>query len=739
MIVEFLKDNAFRLAFAKPTDDPGGRLELDCDGRPMRLHPSRALVVSQEGEPGDPAAREGLLKEVGRRREALASKVDLATLWELLEDDGQGPDSQNGSPIYSPMDSPNASQKASPNNAPPIAPKDPADAPEDTIFNAPADGRPDKDASPGPKGREYPYPYLAQLALGADLGPDGVSAVMRAVHRDGTRFKFKPAAAIRNPKELLLKAEAEREEARARERALVEGGEWLALRIGGKSPKGEPFRKKEFLGHLTDLAISEDGKGAPPEYPRLLGALGFTPDPAGAFQALVSIGEFSPHENLELRRLGLPLGFSADAMGEAERLSGLASNPSGKEFQGRLDLSGSYAITVDSEGAMEYDDALSLEPRAHGGIRLGIHIADPTAFIRHNSALDKAARLQAASIYLPDGCHPMLPQGLTDSLLSLRKCDRPRPALSLLIDLTEDHRPLRHSFKRSLVSVDRHLTFREADREMEGQGRLGETLRGLHAISKAFLKKRLGQGGFLFNLPQRQLRVGSDGTINFSLLTFDTLSYVMLGELMIVANNLAAMSLRDQNFPCPYRYQLLFRQGGGNAPKDPPPPEDPRELFAHNLALRRRLGRSGISLSPSRHRGLGLQAYTFFTSPMRRYFDMLVHRQIGSLAARVPAFLDRASMEREALAQERLLKAVHRAQQARERYFLLCLLSKKVGDTFEALAYERKGDRTWLCVTDYMLDVELHGLPESVRPGTLFGLRLMAADPRGGQPLFAPA
>jgi exoribonuclease-2 len=676
MIVEFLKDNAFRLAFASPSGDGEGRLEMDSDGRRVRLHPSRALVTSPGDDPGDPALGEEALRRVDERREALAAKVDLPSLWGLLEGEGE----------------------------------------------------------------DFPYDRLASLAFPQDEGPDGVAAAMRAVHRDGALFRFRPGSARRNGPEERARVEAEREQKALEGRMMGEGALWLSQSLGGKGPAPEPFRKAGFLKGLKALALQgEEARPGPSPYAAILESLGLPGDPKGAFQALVSLGEFSPHENLELLRLGLPLSFPAEALQEAEALLG-AGLPDGPR---REDLSHLPTLTVDSAGAMEYDDALSLSTGPHGGPRLHIHIADPTAFLGQGSALDGLARAQASSIYLPDGSHPMLPPALTDGLLSLRRGESPRPAITLAVDLSDDLRILRYSFKRSLVAVDRHLTFQEADLELSGPGPLGESLRDLQRISRALLAKRLGQGGFLFNLPQRQIRVSRDGAVQFSLQTFESPSYVMLGELMITANHLAAVALRDKGIPCPFRFQLLFKQDGkGGPPKGgrggQGDPDDPRERMVHNLALRRSLGRSGISLAPSRHRGLGLQAYTFFTAPMRRYFDILVHRQLGPLMGPFPQGYDRRALEAEALAQEAALKAVHRAQQARERYWLTALLEKSVGGSFKALAYERKGERTLLCLTDYMLDLELYGLPASVRPGTEIAVRLSQADPRARQLVFVP-
>jgi exoribonuclease R len=123
---------------------------------------------------------------------------------------------------------------------------------------------------------------------------------------------------------------------------------------------------------------------------------------------------------------------------------------------------------------------------------------------------------------------------------------------------------------------------------------------------------------------------------------------------------------------------------------------------------------------------------------MRRYFDMLVHRQIASMVSSKTSFYDRDTLEREAFLAEKNLRAIHRVQVARERYWLTCLIQEKPGDSFKAVAYERKGDRVLLCLTDYMLDVELYNLSPAVQPGCELYLKLLKADPKKNILIFVP-
>jgi exoribonuclease-2 len=376
---------------------------------------------------------------------------------------------------------------------------------------------------------------------------------------------------------------------------------------------------------------------------------------------------------------------------------------------------------------MEFDDAVSLVPGDGDGFTLGVHIADASAFVRPGSALDRFASEQGSSIYLPERRHPMLPLLLTGKVLSLA-AGEVRPAFSLLAKIGPDGQVKESYFRPSLIKVRRHLTFAEADEALSGGGDrdLAPLLGSLADLSRKFLKRRLAAGGHIFNLPAQQVTMLPDGTPEISLVTWDTPACLAVGELMIHANHLAAATLRDASFPCPYRFQVLLK--GAPSPLASRP-RTPREQLAWHLALRRRLGRTGVSAEPSRHRGLGLDCYTYFTSPMRRYFDLLVHRQLRALAAgEGPAYAESALLA-EAFGADAALKAVHKVQSARVRYWVLHELSRREGQVMPALCFDRIGRKVRVCLTDWMSETESFSFPESVEPGHDLEVRLTRADP----------
>ncbi|MDR2422608.1 MAG: RNB domain-containing ribonuclease [Deltaproteobacteria bacterium] len=564
------------------------------------------------------------------------------------------------------------------------------------------------------EGPQFDYELLAGLAFGRDPGPDELSAIRRAVLADGVLFAFSPQAATRHSQEEADKKRLLKKKKLAHQEFLSQGAKWLA-EAKARRVAPEPESADRIRSLLLDLAINEAEAHDPRTAKELLKAAALAETPQGAFTALVAIGEFHPHECLDVRRLGLGQPFTEEEKEAARRVSASFSLTGGP----RVDLTCLSALTIDSEGAREYDDALTLTPGPDGSFRLGLHIADVAAAVLPGDILDEAARRRAASIYLPDAKHSMLPEELTDGLLSL-KLGEVRPAYSLLVELDAYGAPISHSFAPSVVKVARQLSFDEAD-ALLGQD---EELDRLSDLGRLLLNRRLEYGGQNLALPQPHVRLAPDGQILLGKTTWDTPARLMVGEMMILANHLAAETLARERLACPFRYQEKSR----GRPLLGRPPKDPKEALAQDLALRRLVGRGGIALTPSPHWGLGLPCYAQFTSPIRRYADLLVARQLRSLNDPALAPYDHAAMTQLAYAADELHRGVKRAQNARTRYFLTLALANKIGEEFVGLIYERQQNRARVCLTDFMLELDLFKLPPEARPGREARLRLAQAD-----------
>jgi exoribonuclease-2 len=394
-----------------------------------------------------------------------------------------------------------------------------------------------------------------------------------------------------------------------------------------------------------------------------------------------------------------------------------------------LDLRALPLTTIDSPGAKEFDDGLSLTIDPDGTFHLGLHIADVSAIVKPQTVLDEAARQRAASVYLPDARYPMLPEELTETLLSL-KIGQDRPAFSLLVDLSPLGEPLKSQFIPSLIQVKRQMSFDEADVllakgddiELENLRRLGQIL----------LQRRLDYGGQNLTLPQLMVRLDQSGRIEVEVTAWDTPARIMVGEMMVLANHLAAETLAQAKLACPFRYQERPR----SFPTLDRSPRPPKAALALDLAIRRQMGRGGVDLFPSPHWGLGLDSYTQFTSPIRRYGDLLVARQLRSLAE--PSLTPYSVQEMTTLAfpADDLYRDIRKAQNARIRYFLNLYLAERIGQEFFGLIFERRDQRARVCFTDFMLEIDFSKLPPEALPGHEGRFKLTAAGPKMAIPRF---
>ncbi len=566
------------------------------------------------------------------------------------------------------------------------------------------------------EGAEFPYESLASLYFGRSAGADEVSALARAVFADGLRFRFTPQAAVRHEAEEMARLAQVRRQAEEAEGALTAMAEWLRSWLkGGAAPEPpEAGRAREML---LDLALWGDKAQKRAEAKKLLERVGLPQDEGGAGRALVALGEFSRHENLELRRLEIPTGFSPEAVAEVARLTAGA----GGRRSGRLDLTALKTLTIDSNGARDLDDAISIKSLAGGRWQVGIHITDVAEFITPDSLLEIEARARASSVYLPEGKYPMLPGELSEGLLSLTPGDV-KPAFSFLATLEKDGAVSDYSVASSLIRVDRQYSFSEADQSLDEDSDLVD----LWDLAQTLIARREAQGGQNLNLPKLNVYFLPDGTLSVGLTQWDTPAKTIVGELMILANYLAADYLHTNGCPCPYRYQEKAREAGAEAvPADEAALPAADLHLARNLAARRRTGRSGLSFVPAPHHGLGLPVYTAFTAPMRRYLDLLVARQLRALADGGQGVMAEQEFLRLALPAHELAMGIQKMQNNRQRYWLKTHLADKIGKEFSSLVFEQRDRRLRACLTDYMLEVDAF-LPknEGGRTPAFFGRRL---------------
>jgi|UniRef100_A0A7C3SKI0 exoribonuclease-2 len=555
---------------------------------------------------------------------------------------------------------------------------------------------------------------LAGLWFGGQATADQVAAMGRALYEDRFFFKHKDGRWIPNPPEVVeqLQDKARREEEARRELALA-GAMLRTAWETGKIP--DPEWQARLVSLLKDMAIF--GEEAP-DYQKGKAYL----EKAGLhaadapFRLLVRLKVFHEDENLDLYRLGVPLEFSPEARQLAREISAQAGAADPYERL-RVDLTHLDCLTIDGEGTRDLDDALSLEA-LEDGWRLGIHIADVSSLVEAGNPLDLEAQERGTSIYLPEMRLPMFPEELSENTLSL-VAEQERLALSFLVDLSPEAEIRDWVIRPSRIRVQRRLTYQEVDLFLAERD---ETLKVLIQLAQRLKARRLAHGGYELKLPEVWVSFNHQGGIHVMVEDQETPSHSLVAEAMVLANWLAARFVAEQGLPAIYRAQP--------EPREPIDTQEPKDLLKLWLD-RRKLSRVVMDLTPQPHWGLGLSEYTFATSPIRRYLDVVIHRQIlGALSSSGPLY-GRDDLEKILMTIEPAMRRAGYLKTRRLRYWLLKYLAGQVGRKKEALVVEPVNSRYRLLFPDLLLEVYLTA-PASLRlkPGDIVRVHLDKVVPR---------
>jgi exoribonuclease-2 len=520
---------------------------------------------------------------------------------------------------------------------------------------------------------------------------DHESAVVRAFFQNRSYFKFNADRFFPFSEEQVQRMIAQAEETARRDRLIEAGGSWLKAVLNADNPDlDQPMvvDRSEIIDILKSYYLFEKES---PHYSigRALLAKAGIDHVEGVFNLLMKLGVFDENENLDLYRLDIATSFPDAVTQCATRLiQSPAKRSAGNE---RRDLTMLPLMTIDGQGTMDYDDALSLEDKGDH-IVLGVHIADVGDFIEKGGVIDQEAFARGSSIYMPDQKIPMLPSDLAEGLCSL-KAGELRPAISSLVKLSRSWDIIDYEIIPSLISVKNQLTYYDVNTVVDEN----RDIKILWEVASKFRQARLDEGALEISLPEVNVWVHDDGEIAVTKLNRESPGRMLVAELMIMANWLMARFLVDHDIPAIFRSQpgpreRLFKGNEGT-------------LF-QNWMQRRLLSRFVLDHKPERHSGLGVNAYTTATSPIRKYFDLTTQRQIRS-AFGLETPYSSAELDRiiQALAQP--MSSVSRIQHRRNRYWLLKYLEKKVGQREEAIVLNKRRNSFQILLTEYMLECDL--------------------------------
>eukprot|EP00898_Chlorokybus_atmophyticus_P000107 jgi/Chlat1/1097/Chrsp110S01582 len=460
----------------------------------------------------------------------------------------------------------------------------------------------------------------------------------------------------------------------------------------------------------------------------VLGRLGLAKTPANALSVLTRMGFWSKHVNLALIRSSIPTTFSEDLLRIASEYT--ASTPDDPDEGRRVDLTGYKAYAIDDSSTLEVDDALSIERLGNGKVRLWIHVADPSRVVRPGDALDTEANRRGTSVYLATHTIPMFPWKLAAGPMSLLQ-DIVSCAMSVGVVLASDGSIEEYTVTPSRVRVTYRLTYEDVDELLMLGTAEEEDLLLLNAAAQQRLQWRQTQGAVSIYVPQVQPQVpnpdSDEPVITLCDIDSSSPSHQLVAEMMILAGEAVAAFGAEHNLALPYRIQA----------QPTLPSAEQLELlpsgYARAFAVRSCMTKSDIVYAePERHASLGLEGYVQFTSPIRRYGDLVAHYQVkAALRGENPPYGPRKLST--LMANQRAgAREAGRVQSETARYWLLEYMRQQSARVYDAimLKWLREPENLALVVLPQLgLETSMK-VTSNLRLGEQFYARLVDANPR---------
>ncbi|SNR72837.1 ribonuclease R [Desulfurobacterium atlanticum] len=378
-----------------------------------------------------------------------------------------------------------------------------------------------------------------------------------------------------------------------------------------------------------------------------------TRSPVG--KVVENLGKEGPKLDIELiiRKYDLPVEFPPEVLEEADRIPIEVKE---EDLKGRVDLREQLTFTIDGETARDFDDAVAIEKLPDGNYKLFVHIADVTHYVKPGSALDREAYSRGTSVYFPDRCIPMLPERLSNGICSLNPAvDRLTFTCEMIIN--KHGNVVDYKIYESVIHSKARLTYIIAQRIIDGDEEarkkfphVVESLSSMYELAQILYKKRHKRGSIDFDLPEPVVVLNMEGE-PVDIYKADRLwSHRLIEEFMIVANETVAEFMFWADYPSVYRvhespdreklseFLNFVRSLGVRTPniKNDIQPKilqkileqvegKPEEKLVNYLMLRT-MARAKYSPDNIGHFGLASTCYTHFTSPIRRYADLQLHR-----------------------------------------------------------------------------------------------------------------
>ena len=436
-----------------------------------------------------------------------------------------------------------------------------------------------------------------------------------------------------------------------------------------------------------------------------------------------------------IKEYELPLAFPDHVLRQADAIPDAIPD---EDLRGRMDLRETVCFTIDPDDAKDFDDAVSLDLQDDGTHLLGVHIADVSHYVREGAPLDHEARVRGTSVYLVDRVIPMLPERLSNVLCSLRPGED-RLTMSVLARLDPAGDLLDYRVAESVIRSAARLTYEQVQAVLDGAGEQGggeagrfrDRLAAMEALRRRLTAGRIARGALDFDLPEAKVILDAKG-VPLDVRRYERLnSHRLIEEFMLLANEVVARHLQDRGIPTLYRvhdqpdrakleeFADMAESFGYRFPvKDVTSPTQitrflesihgKRAAGVINEMLLRSMKKALYTPDNIGHFGLACACYTHFTSPIRRYPDLIVHRILRealrgemsggrkeALSERLPAVGEQAT-KREMIAEDAERDSVKVKQ--------VQFMEGRVGDEFDGLIVGVRPMGMFVQIGDYLID-----------------------------------
>ncbi len=410
-----------------------------------------------------------------------------------------------------------------------------------------------------------------------------------------------------------------------------------------------------------------------------------------------------------LAQAGFPLFFPEEVMEEAERLPEVLDS---QEIAKRKDCRNICTFTIDPIDAKDFDDALSVRLLDNGLYEIGVHIADVSYYVEPETELDEEAYKRATSVYLPDRVNPMLPEKISNELCSLRP-NEDKFTFSAIFQMNTKGEVKHYWLGRTVIHSQHRFTYEDAQEILEkGEGKLQEELLLLNTIAQNLRKKRFSKGAINFSSQEVRFKLDEKGKPIGIVIKESKEAHQLIEEFMLLANrtvaeHIAKIHVNKKPIPFPYRVhdkpdeeklapfaEFARKYGHSFNIADPASiaasfnnmlkaSEGKPELHILEQLGIRTMAKAIYTTENIGHYGLAFEHYCHFTSPIRRYPDVLVHRVLESVLQNKPA-MDKKMEEKSKHSSERE-RAAMECERAGNKYKQVEFMMNYLGQDFEGV------------------------------------------------------